>query len=412
MAHDIFICYSSKDLTIATRVRDHLRAAGWQVFMDRHIQAGHRWSQEIEQELAAARAVVVLWSTNAKASRFVMDEAHEAADRNVLYPVRIENVAIPHGFRQFQTPDLLAWDGDIAHDGFKLLLESLRTHLDPAPVASVAPPASSTPQPKPKSPLILPSPGQTFRDTLKSGGEGPLMVVIPSGRFLMGSPASEPKRVENEGPQHTVTFARPFAMGVHAITFDDYDRFASATKRDLPGDRKWGRGTRPAINVSWNDAQDYCAWLKEQTGRPYRLPSEAEWEYACRAGTTTPFHFGERLTTGQANFDGNHTYNGSAKGEYRGKTLPVGSFTANAFGLYDMHGNVWEWCQDRWHDNYDGAPTNGTAWESGDKVARVLRGGSWFNYPTGCRAASRGSFDPGARSYLIGFRLCCASPIE
>ena len=189
-------------------------------------------------------------------------------------------------------------------------------------------------------------------------------------------------------------------MGVYALTFEEYDRYCERTKREKPGDLGWGRANRPVINVSWNDAQAYCAWLTEQTGRAYRLPSEAQWEYACRAGTTTPFHFGARITTDQANFDGNYTYNGSAKGEYREQTVPVGSFPPNAFGLYDMHGNVWEWCQDAWHGNYKDAPTDGSAWEAKGDLSRVLRGGSWSYNPRDCRAAYRYDSAPDYRGRL------------
>jgi formylglycine-generating enzyme required for sulfatase activity len=387
---DIFICYSRKDEAIASKLRERLVTEGWSVFMDLHIDAGHRWSEEIEKELSAARAVLTLWSTNSVRSRFVMDEAHSAADRGVIFPARIEDIAIPYGFRQFQTPDLVGWNGDGDHEEWQRMVATLHKHLnlatDERPVA--------------------------FRDPLKIGGEGPLMMLIPAGRFLLGSPPDEPERSTDEGPQHEVHIAKPFAMGVYAVTFDEYDRFCESTDRQKAGDNAWGRGNRPVIKVSWNDAQAYCAWLSHQTGRAYRLPSEAEWEYACRAGTTTPFHFGPRITTEQANFDGNYTYNGSAKGEYREKTTPVGAFPPNAFGLHDMHGNVWEWCQDAWHDSYDGSPTDGSAWECGEGVPRVLRGGSWGYDPRRCRAAVRVSFVPGLRNGFIGFRVCCASPIE
>ncbi len=264
---------------------------------------------------------------------------------------------------------------------------------------------------QPVTPRAL-APGQTFRDKLKSGGEGPLMVVIPAGRFLMGSPPDEPERREWEGPQHEVGIGKSFAMGVYTVTFDDYDRYCESTNREKPGDANWGRGNRPVINVSWEDAQAYCAWLSKQSGRNYRLPSEAEWEYACRSGTTTPFYFGGRITTDQANFDGNFTYNCSAKGQYREQTAPVGTFPPNAFGLHDMHGNVWEWCQDPWRDSYQGAPTDGSVWEGGGSSSRVVRGGSWFGSPRDCRAASRVDSAPGVRLDLIGFRVCCSSPIE
>lgn len=264
-------------------------------------------------------------------------------------------------------------------------------------------------QPVPASVI---APGQTFRDHLKTGAEGPLMVVIPAGRFLMGSPPDEPQRSDREGPQHEVRIARPFALGAYAVTFEDYERFCDDTKRTKPEDEAWGRGRRPVINVSWEDAQAHCAWLSKQTGRAYRLPSETEWEYTCRAGTATPFHFGATITTDQANFNGNHTYNGSAKGQYRKQTAPVGSFPPNAFGLYDMQGNVWEWCQDTWQNSYQGVPTDGSAWEVGGEKFRVLRGGSWGDDPGYCRAASGKYGAPVYRNRDVGFRVCCGVSIE
>ena len=233
----------------------------------------------------------------------------------------------------------------------------------------------------------------------------PSMALLPAGEFLMGSPPSEPEMNENEGPQHQVRIEKPFAIGKYEVTFEEYDAFAQATQRDKPNDEGWGRGQRPVINVSWEDATAYAKWLSEQTRKPYRLPSEAEWEYAARAGTTTPFHTGQEINTEQANFNGNYTYNGSAKGEYRKKTVEVGSFPANAFGLHDMHGNVWEWVQDFWNDNYEGAHDGGSALESGDCTRRVLRGGSWFNRSWRLRSAYRNRSRQSYRSDDVGFRL-------
>jgi Sulfatase-modifying factor enzyme 1/Calcineurin-like phosphoesterase len=198
-------------------------------------------------------------------------------------------------------------------------------------------------------------------------------------------------------------------MGVYAATFEDYERFGEVTPWKYE-DQEWGLGRRPVINVSCEDARAYCAWLGEQTGRAYRLPSEAEWEYACRAGSDTPFHFGPHITTDQANFNGTFTYKGSVEGEYRRRTVPVGSFPPNAFGLYDMHGNVWEWCQDQEHRSYRGAPSDGSAWEGEEKEGGVLRGGSWDGGPRYCRAACRLFAPPGRRYYNIGFRVCCSAP--
>lgn len=171
------------------------------------------------------------------------------------------------------------------------------------------------------------------------------------------------------------------------------------------------RGSRPIENISWNNAVAFCEKLTQQTSQIYRLPSEAEWEYACRAGTETPFHFGTTITTDLANYDGSFTYGSGPSGEYRQQTTEVGSFSPNAFGLYDMHGNVWEWCQDIWHSNYKGAPTDGSAWvESGDQDKRVLRGGSWNDDPEGCRSAYRDDDNPREFGTNIGFRIACCSP--
>ena len=245
----------------------------------------------------------------------------------------------------------------------------------------------------------------TFRDKLKAGGEGPLMAVIPAGSYLMGSPADEPERKDSECPQHPVTFARPFAMGVYAVTFDEYDLYCQATGKPLVDDAAWGRRRRPVINVSWHDAQAYCAWLSAQTGMHYRLPSEAEWEYACRAGTVTPFYFGNTITPQQANYDGNYAYNSGVKGEYRGKTVAIDQFQPNPFGLYQMHGNVWEWCEDGWHNNYVGAPDDGSAWVSISDDPLSLRGGAWYSRPRNLRCSSRDGGDPGHRNNNRGFRL-------
>ena len=230
--------------------------------------------------------------------------------------------------------------------------------------------------------------------------------MIPAGSFVMGSPKEEAERTDAEGPQHRVTFAAPFALGKYPVTFAEYDHFCVETGREQPPDQSWGRGRRPVINVSWDDATAYCAWLGEQTRQAYRLPSEAEWEYACRAGTTTPFWTGATISTEQANYDGNYTYGSGRKGEYREQTTPVDAFAANPWGLHDMHGNVWEWCEDLWHDNYQGAPADGSAWLQGKDAGRVVRGGSWGGVPEVLRAAFRFRDDTGVRDDDLGFRVC------
>ena len=235
----------------------------------------------------------------------------------------------------------------------------------------------------------------------------PDMVRLPGGRFLMGSPESEPGRFDNEGPQHWVQVP-PFEIGRYPVTFAQWDAcVAAGGSTHKPDDAGWGRGQRPVINVSWEDAQEYVRWLCRETGERWRLPTEAEWEYAARAGTTTPFSTGNCITTSQANYDGNCDYNdcGAKTGIYVGQTQRVGSYPANAWGLHDLHGNVWEWVEDCYHDNYAGAPTDGSPWTQGSCQKRVLRGGSWYFYPRNLRCAYRYRSGSNIQGYDFGFRV-------
>ena len=246
------------------------------------------------------------------------------------------------------------------------------------------------------------------------------MVAIPRGTFTMGSPQDEKDSFDDERPQHQVTVP-PFFMGKYPITQAQWRAIASRTdlkvEKDLDPDPshfkdRGGSPTqwdRPVEQVNWYDAVEFCARLSKLTGREYRLPSEAEWEYACRAGTTTPFYFGETITGKLANYDASNTYAEEAKGEYREETTPVGQFPPNAFGLYNMHGNVWEWCADTWHDNYDGAPRDGSVWiENGDDNRSPRRGGSWGFIPNSCRSAFRfNNIRRDIRYYDDGFRVVC-----
>jgi formylglycine-generating enzyme required for sulfatase activity len=244
------------------------------------------------------------------------------------------------------------------------------------------------------------------------------MILIPGGTFLMGSPDNELERFEREGPQHTVTVPT-FFMGRYPIMQEQWRAIALLPQinRELDPDPSHFKGDRhPVEQVSWDDAVEWSDRLCQHTKRKYRLPTEAEWEYGCRAGTTTPFYFGETITTDLANYNGTSEQYGSygrgPKGEYRQTTTPVDHFgIANAFGLCEMHGNVWEWCLDHWHNNYEGAPTDGSAWTTdGDSDRRVLRGGAWGNHPRYCRSASRSSFDPDYRYNNFGFRVVCEVP--
>ena len=237
------------------------------------------------------------------------------------------------------------------------------------------------------------------------------MVAIPGGSFMMGSPKNEPGRIQSESPQHQVTVP-PFLLGKYPVTQAQWQAVASLTQvnQELkPNPSRFKGANRPVERVSWHDAVEFCNRLSNHTQRPYRLPSEAEWEYACRAGTTTPFHFGETITTDLANYDGNHTYGDGVKGIRKEETTEVGSFKiANEFGLYDMHGNVWEWCQDDWHGNYTNAPNNDNAWTSQSGNLKLLRGGSWYYDPDYCRSACRGYNNLVSTSGDFGFRVVCS----
>ena len=311
--------------------------------------------------------------------------------------------------------------------------------------------------------FIRHEPIRAFRDSLADGGEGPLMVVLPAGSFRMGCLNDDDdfydiaislfQRVSNhfvsddavvgidEKPVHEVTLPNNFAMAVYEVTFDEYDRYVQATVGRQPDDNGWGRGDRPVIDVDWEEARAYARWLSEQTGRSYRLPTEAEWEYAARAGTTTKYSWGNKPSHLHANYrmglnyrmrvnyrkrflqlllqgnflqanylmaDYNYLQANYRKNRRAEGTARVGSFPANNFGLYGMHGNVLEWTQDCWHGSYRGAPTNGQAWEDangGNCDRRVVRGGSWFHYPRDLRAASRHSLGVSRRSNCVGLRL-------
>ena len=233
------------------------------------------------------------------------------------------------------------------------------------------------------------------------------MIKIPGGTFIMGSPPDEAERFAKEGPQHEVTIL-PFHMSKYTITQAQWQAIMGNNPASFKGEN------RPVESVSWFDAVEFCQKLSKKSGKEYRLPSEAEWEYACRAGTTTPFHFGTTITTKLANYNGNFSPRLAPRGKNRKETTEVGSFAPNAFGLYDMHGNVWEWCYDQWYEpneSYEGAPGDGSPWlveDSNDNYRRVLRGGSWHLNPKFCRSACRASFNPDYRYIEFGFRIVCA----
>ncbi len=252
--------------------------------------------------------------------------------------------------------------------------------------------------------------GESFRDC----PECPEMVVIPAGSFTMGVAPGEEAREEVPEkfrgwaePRHPVTIGKSFSMGKYEVTFAEWDACVEAGGcKHRPKDQGWGRGDRPVIYVSWDDTKAYMRWLSQMTGQEYRLPNEAEWEYAARAGTTTAYWWGEMARHEYANYGKFVCCGGLARGRDQWRyTAPAGSFSPNGFGLHDVHGNVWEWVEDCWQGNFEDAPSDGTARTTGSCVNRVVRGGSWFDTPRNVRAAYRLGYSTGIRHSGFGFRV-------
>jgi formylglycine-generating enzyme required for sulfatase activity len=417
---DIYISYAREDRSHAERLARALHAEGFEVWWDlESLCSGQSFNRAIQQALAQAKCVVVLWSGASVASKWVESEAYWAWEHNKLHSVRLDDtVPLPVPFNTIHARSLASWDGGVKFHELQRLsadIAALVGTQDRMPKAPPAPELQQTapavepvtkptarvqPPPQPKS-RVRRQP--TTGSTRGTGLPEPGMVRIEAGTFLMGCPERESGSAD-ERPQHEVRIAQPFAIGKYAVTFDVYDAFAKETGRELSSDADWGRGRRPVINVSWEGAVAYALWLSNKTGNRYRLPTEAEWEYAARAGTTTPYSTGTQIDTGQANFTKGLGLLRAIFGT--AKTLEVGSFPANPWGLCEVHGNVWEWVQDCWHDSYQGAPNDGSAWGTGDCTRRVLRGGSWLNEPWNLRSAYRYWYVPDWRDYgYVGFRV-------
>jgi len=444
---DVFLSYNSKDRPAVLHLAARLTAQGLKVWLDvEELPPGEPWQEALEEQIQSIRSAAVIvgkdgigpWQNQevrAYLRKFVKDGKRvipvllEDCSKEPDLPVFLEHFTWVD-FRSEQSDEgvwRLVWGitgqkpaplFPSAHAA-SLAKTQAPSHKDGNPATTTPAPSTKT-RPSPAKRQNVPrgtlnaveqakaeaqpdaSPLASFRDTLKDGSLGPEMVIVPRGTFRMGD--LDGKGDENERPVHTVNFADAFAIGRFTVIFEEYDRFAETSGQRKPNDFGWGRGRQPVVDVSWEDACAYARWLTEQTGKPYRLPSEAEWEYAARAGTETAYWWGDKIGKNRANC----THSGS---QWSAKqTSPVGSFPANPWGLHDTVGNVWEWVQDRWHYNYQGAPEDGSAREQGDSAGRMLRGGSWDNGPRYARAACRFLIDPGGRS-LIGFRLVCAVPI-
>ena len=382
--YDVFVCYAKKDQDRARKLYRELCQAGvrpWMACED--ILPGQAWEYEINQALTRSRYVLALLSSNSVSQRgYIQKELthalnvldHLPPSTIFLIPARLDECEPLDGRLQ-----RLHWV-----DLFPNYSEGLQRILR----------------------VLIPGKITTSRgvklqefsfETVTVNAQVTLaMVSIPGGAFLMGAPASEENSRNNERPQHQVTLP-PFFMGKYPVTQAQWTALMGRNPSRFKGPQ------RPVENVSWLMAQEFCRKISEKTGAAYRLPIEAEWEYACRAGTTTPFYFGPTITTELVNYDGNYPYSSAPKGIYRKETIEVGSFPPNAFGLYDMHGNVWEWCQDWYGDYSEEAVLDPRGPVSG--LLRVYRGGGWDNIAGDCRAAIRGRGEPDDRGYDLGFRL-------
>ena len=391
---DIFISYASEDRGKAQLLAQVLAAQGWSIWWDPKIPPGKRYHEVIEEALDNARCVVVLWSKVSSSKTWVVTEAAEGNRRRILIPALIDdNVKIPLEFRLIEAARLSDWRGEPSgHAEFDNLLVAIQDLLGKPAKFTEARSESARGSLKEERN----QPGTVFQDNLKDGSSGPEMIIIPAGTFQMGD--IHGMGTDDEKPVHKVNIRKPFALGRYQVTFDQYDYFAKLTERRLPKDEGWGRGRRPAINVSWDEAVEYTKWLSSQTGKRYRLPTEAEWEYAVRSGGK------DEIWAGTS--DENELARYAVFGKQQ--TEPVGSRKPNGLGLYDMSGNVWEWVDDCWHESYDGAPDDGSAWfvtGGGESGRRVFRGGSWFTEPDFLRSSYRTRTIADIRNNGIGFRL-------
>ena len=460
---EIFISYSSEDRGKAKDIAEALVEQGFSVWWDRSILPGETFDTVIEEALDAAKCVIVLWSRTSVSSKWVKTEASEGDRRGILIPVLIDDVKIPLAFRRMQAADLKDWVGKLPHPGFDNLLKAVagilgrpravqpsreikadeaakkrreeeerlrreqekrerrareeaeerereeqerlrreeeerkerereareeqerkrqeqeRLYREEEEKKARERKAREEAEKRKREEQERP---KTFTNSI-----GMKFTLIPAGEFYMGS-----EELDDEKPVHKVKINNPFYLGTYLVTQREWKAIMGDNPSGFKGD------DLPVENVSWDNVQEFIKKLSEKEGTDkYRLPSEAEWEYACRAGTIIRYSFGdsESKLGGYAWYDNNSDE----------KTHPVGQRKPNPWGLYDMHGNVWEWVQDVYHKNYDGAPTDGSAWESGDGARRVFRGGSWYYDARLCRSAIRASFGPRHRSSSLGFRL-------
>lgn len=394
----IFLAHASEDKVQVRKLYADLKERGFDPWLDEiDLLPGQIWKNEIPKAIADAAVFLACISVQSCGKiGYVQNEFRRAlaafGERppGSIYfiPVRLDECKLP----DLRIPDLelslkdIHWVDLWQNGGFERTVVALNQALDNFEPGLAEPPGRVA---------VNSNATEIFRDLERPWC--PEMVLIPPGMFWMGS---RDQGFSNEEPHHKVTISHSFGLGRYAITFEEYDYFCEETGREMPDDEGWGRERRPVINVSFADALAYCDWLGQVTNAEYRLPSEAEWEYACRAETTTLFNLGDKLSKKQANFD---------RGIKKGKTKEVGSYPANAWGLYDMHGNVAEWCADGMR-RYSRHAVTDPLGPTGPKVKRVIRGGSWYDFRWACNSAHRETNDPDDQDDQIGFRCVRVLP--
>ena len=406
----IFISYAREDRQKVATLAKELEDRGWSVWWDWTIPVGKTWRQVISEALEAAGCVVVAWSNTSINSNWVHEEAEEGRARNILTPVLIEDVRPPLGFRQMQAANLVDWQGEPGHPEFKKLLHAIGLILGSPKRKEKAEPGVP-PKALPKKPPGSPSTNQPASESVLTNSIGMNFVLIPTGSFTMGSRTTPKEIVDRFGgeeewyklekPQHSVKIVRPFYLQATPVTQGQWQQ----VMEDNPSNFKACGEECPVENVSWNDAQQFLNKLNQvEKIKDYRLPSEAEWEYASRAGSDSEFFFGDdHKRLGEFAWYSENS---------ESKTHPVGGRKPNSWGLYDMHGNVWEWVEDDWHDSYKRAPDDGRAWIDKPRGSvRVIRGGGWRSVARGCRSARRVKHGQDSRVNVVGFRLSRPVPL-
>ena len=418
---DIFLSYKRENRACAERFAKLFRDERFSVWWDNDITPRQAWDSTIEREISGASSVVVLWSPLSVASDWVRNEAHYGHDRSKLVPVMVEKCDLPLAFRLTQTIDLCDWDGSDENRQWRKLLTwiaDLKTPAAPPDAAAgnsfhavVGKTAAGEPIVDGALVNAATPAGTLFRDH----ADAPVMRVLPAGDFLMGGLPSDPDRTSTEGPQKRIRIGRPFAMAIYPVTLAQYQCYGPAAPAPAPAKpalHHWFTRDRPvpapgrvpasapnsaASSISFDDAQRFARALSQTVSASYRLPSEAEWEYACRSGSSCRFNWGDTI-------DASHALYREAPSPPTGPAAP-GLYPPNAFGLYDMHGNVREWTEDRWHENYDLMPPDGSAALDGHSAMRVTRGGGWSDPPSMLRCSARGRATETIRSDVIGLRM-------